>query len=524
MAENLKANESTNAWLVESQELDLANGNSATGKKITLQTAGKWLDRNIEVAAPTAKISAGEITSGNVDITTIEVGEKTGSNYAISGNGTVAAPSVVTAGFISETEGTKNTGSATVTATIAAGEVAASVSATEAGAASMAAKGFTASETATAYEVDLSTVAGSATAKADVKTSGYMTAGVETETATPVQVAVSGDGSKLYIPEADVTAAASVVTAPTVSLSHEATVKTAASGDYKVTVSGTGAKGSAKAVAQTTGVGMVSATDAAENTVDVEVAEITDEVVYIQPATVGNAAKDADLTGYVENTSVVVPSEGYLTISEGYMPATKISLDQLLEGNPDAATAIAAGDMLQGAVAYNVDGVKITGTIPTVVPAVSAEDGQTVVVPKGYVAEETPVKVANGVVKANGAVEIANFEISPAAENQTITIEEGWLEDRTITIKGSSNLDPVKSVITADDAEATVSALTVGAANVAAATVAISGTGAISGTTSAKTSQAGYSALNAETGTGVISGTASVDATLPLFVGDYILG
>lgn len=68
-------------------------------------------------------------------------------------------------------------------------------------------------------------------------------------------------------------------------------------------------------------------------------------------------------TGYTENTSVIVPSQGYLKINAGYIDNTVISLDQMLDGKTDTA-GTAEGNLLTGKIAYDVDGKKLTGTMP----------------------------------------------------------------------------------------------------------------------------------------------------------------
>lgn len=86
---------------------------------------------------------------------------------------------------------------------------------TKAGTASMSASGFTATTTATSHYVNLATTAGTASATASVNTAGW----VDDETATAsANVAVSGNGNKLYIPNGAVstTIADADLTAPKV--------------------------------------------------------------------------------------------------------------------------------------------------------------------------------------------------------------------------------------------------------------------------------------------------------------------
>lgn len=83
--------------------------------------------------------------------------------------------------------------------------------------------------------------------------------------------------------------------------------------------------------------------------------------IPIASSSLGNAAKAG--VAYTENTSVVIPSEGALYIEEGYLPATKITLDQMLEGSADQAT-IGEANILASKIAYDVDGKKLVGTMP----------------------------------------------------------------------------------------------------------------------------------------------------------------
>lgn len=83
--------------------------------------------------------------------------------------------------------------------------------------------------------------------------------------------------------------------------------------------------------------------------------------IPIVSSSLGNAAKAG--VAYTENTSVIIPSEGALYIEEGYLPATKITLDQMLEGNADQA-AIGEANILANKIAYDVDGKKLVGTMP----------------------------------------------------------------------------------------------------------------------------------------------------------------
>lgn len=90
---------------------------------------------------------------------------------------------------------------------------------------------------------------------------------------------------------------------------------------------------------------------------------VTDSNGDLITGTLANSAT-ANVT-YAENTSVAIPSQGALYINAGYYPNTMITLDQMLDGKTDTA-GTANGQILSGYVAYDVDGKKLTGTIPVI--------------------------------------------------------------------------------------------------------------------------------------------------------------
>lgn len=102
--------------------------------------------------------------------------------------------------------------------------------------------------------------------------------------------------------------------------------------------------------------------DAAEITASAATTAKTGSVYYV-PVTAGSLANSATASvTYAENTSVSIPSEGALYINEGYYPATMITLDQMLDGKADTA-GVGTDDVISGAVVYDVDGKKLTGTM-----------------------------------------------------------------------------------------------------------------------------------------------------------------
>lgn len=128
-----------NMWVVEQDNITISKAGSTSGSSVTLDTAGKFIDRDIVVEAPSASVADGQI--------------------------------------------------------------AAEVSAITAGSASISTTTMATSSTATDYYVTLNTTAGSATAKAKVSTAGYVDT-TDTVTSSASSVAVTGNGNKTYIKKA----------------------------------------------------------------------------------------------------------------------------------------------------------------------------------------------------------------------------------------------------------------------------------------------------------------------------------
>ena len=85
-------------------------------------------------------------------------------------------------------------------------------------------------------------------------------------------------------------------------------------------------------------------------------------IFTVTPGTIGTTTTDPG-TGYTENTSTVVPSGGYLTLTAGYYDATKISLATLVPNGSNVAGH--ADYLLAGKTAYDNNGVLVTGNIAT---------------------------------------------------------------------------------------------------------------------------------------------------------------
>lgn len=413
---------SNSKWIIPSQEIDLTTDQTGTGKKVTLSTAGTFLDRDIEFEAPTAKISAGAVTSGSATVSSVTVGnyDSTNKNYPVTGTKSVPAPTVDTAGYVSSSVGTKTGGTATVAATVDAATIksgSATVSDVTIGAYSVTNKNYPVTGSATisaptvttagyidstggAKETNTATVSatvapaaiksGSATISSITvgnKTSGsYPVTGSATVSAPTVTTAgyIDNTGGTKDTNSADVKATIPAASA-TVNYSGTATAPTVTAGEASadnsnqiVTAPSTTAPTSGyyvavKAIAPATTLSASTKTvntkgylgDASEISSSASVAAKTGSTYYapVEAATVGVTSSDPG-EDYAENTTAVVPSDGYLKIEEGYLPATKISLATLVPDDANiTANATGQATIRTGTTAYDKDGHLITGTM-----------------------------------------------------------------------------------------------------------------------------------------------------------------
>lgn len=82
----------------------------------------------------------------------------------------------------------------------------------------------------------------------------------------------------------------------------------------------------------------------------------------ISNGTIGTSDTDPG-NGYTENTTAVISSGGYLTLTAGYYTATKISLATLVPNGSNVAGH--ADYLLEGKTAYDNNGILVTGNIAT---------------------------------------------------------------------------------------------------------------------------------------------------------------
>lgn len=57
------ATDNTTKWTVPAQDITISSSGNTTGSTITLATAGKYVDRDIEIEAPLVEVADGAITA-----------------------------------------------------------------------------------------------------------------------------------------------------------------------------------------------------------------------------------------------------------------------------------------------------------------------------------------------------------------------------------------------------------------------------------------------------------------------------
>lgn len=417
------------------------------------------------ITAGSKTVSAGEITSGSGTATISDPGSYDSTNHTFTqtATGTIAAPSVVTAGYISDTLGTKNGNSISGSRTLDAVKVGVTVTGTAKVTPAIsrtarpsgdtwidAASGAvtTTKPTSGAYvRVDAAAKSSNLTITGKVSSAGYgTTANYLTDTAT-TQAVGSNAASATYVPikAGAATSGGASITSTTISYNSSGgnfnitgsadvgapsitagyidtanSIGTASSNPggatlsstlpkigIKANLSGTGTKApsigkhnntNVSADAATTtqpATGYYVAVNSAANTGTVTATATVSSAGYgtttsgqytttnsnaltvgaaasavtyipITPGAISASATDPGATTYANRPNVVLASGGWLKIDEGYYPATCISLATLV---PDEATtngfASFAEGMLNGVVAYDSDGTKITGEIAT---------------------------------------------------------------------------------------------------------------------------------------------------------------
>lgn len=418
------------------------------------QTAGTFVDRNIEAVVPKAV----ETVSGEGSATiTASMGAKTSGKYPITGSGSItgtATANVSTKGF---TDQTSFSGSITGTANVSGSVNAAAIKVV--GSATVKPNQATKNS---ATNINVGTVTSTQ------PTSGYyLSVDSATPNSTNIIQSTAGSTSGYVGAVADEVNASGAVTGGSTTTYFaipEAITGGAASGTLVSTITpGPTAKN-------------VNISEGYTNAKYWKVGEVTLDIAkeVTGNSTISTSGTDPGAT-YSENTSAVVPAGGYLLIGGGYVPATKISLKTLV---PDGASSnpAEAKYIAQGKMAYDSDANLITGTMP------------------------------EGSIALGGTNPTEEF-----AAGSVHTIKAGYYEnDVVIKAQDGGSTDPAVLAASAT-AEATISSASIAAKGAA---YEATGTAAITGISTASVATAGY-ASGSLTGTGTVSGTATAKFDIP---------
>lgn len=437
-------------WVI-TPSLD-TTGSKITSSKITIPTAGKFIDRDIEIEAQETSIDAGEIKAN--------------------------APTVTS------------------------------------GSASAAPTGFEASADATDYYVTVSTTAGSAKSNAGVQTAGYVVTSQTAQSSPATTVSVTGDGTKVYIPTADVTASVNSLTQPQVATTTSTTgIKTSTTDTgFSVTVTNAETNGSVKAKADGTGIGMISGsttkTSEASTINPVTTIDAVDQLtktINIQAAGTSKTDGTATATTSVSGMATTTTNTGYSVTATASTTAATASVTEGYTTGVTATTAAAEKTETKYIKAANFTNEGTSGVTYTDVssstPALAS--GDYLYINEGY----TPAR------------KISLAKLVPDDANITVDVQG----KNSFLYKDYTAYDKDGKLVTGSMQDATL-----GASGTASATVTIgapsynstsgkfdvSASGTISGTASASTTATGYAVQGTTTATGDISGSASGSTTL----------
>ena len=372
----------------------IPTGNNESGAHTVniTPTASNGTTRYITKATSSTSSGTASATAGTASASvTGMVTTTTNTGYSVSasatgGNASVTASSVTVGAGYNPSSVTASTTAKSATGTSASetkyiqkGVLSASVSSNSGGSASMAATGFTPLSSGTSsYYVTLSTSAGSVKAKASVGTEGYVKS--ETNETGATSVAVSGNGTKLYIPAGGYSGSVSshsITTTPVVTGSISGTVTnigtttkpssgTDGTNYWTITPSGsvttTGvstAKG--KATISTAGYVPTGNNESSASTVNITPTVSAGTARYILKGTITNNTSGGTSSGTVNWGSQIKIGTGYYPSDVYYTaqaaPSGNIQLTQATSTNVSAyATATVRG------VTAAISGGALSGT------------------------------------------------------------------------------------------------------------------------------------------------------------------
>lgn len=168
-------------------------------------------------------------------------------------------------------------------------------------------------------------------------------------------------------------------------------------------------------------------------------------------------------TTYVQNTSAIVPADGYLYIGEGWYPNTQISLSTLIpnDGNYSDAVLNAAktgcDQILSGYEAYSVDGEKLVGTIPILTPNTTTTYYQTTnsgygTLGPGYLSQTYYIKPGSATTPTNStplastSTTLSGTTLTvQAIVTPTVTEGGGWVSSGTAGTVKISGIVPTEA-------------------------------------------------------------------------------
>lgn len=368
--------------------------------------AGLYDSARSVVIGPASAGPKGVITSGAGTISSVTFAEGSNTNsFNISGSGTVAAPTVGTAGYVSSDSdtsigGTKNTNTATLSATVDKIIVGASVSGTTSlshslskgavgtnegwtNAASSSSAVTSTPDSGVYVKVNAGALSTTITSQGTVATAGYGTT-TKYGTSTAVSTVVSASAASIFVPIQEAGTFSASIGSVT---SSNIAVGSKSNGYYPITsdlsipatlsasTNGWFSSGTATGTKSSVTIGSLPEAEFSPNGnayVCVTAGYVplnfsTGSGGSISNATLANSATSGTSYTDISNDAPVLVSGSGLYINAGYIGNTYISLAKLV---PDSATKPSgasgyAGGLLSGYALYDETGALVSGSIQT---------------------------------------------------------------------------------------------------------------------------------------------------------------
>ena len=132
---------------------------------------------------------------------------------------------------------------------------------------------------------------------------------------------------------------------------------------------------------------------------------------------------------YTPNTTAVVPADGWLYISAGWIPNTKISLSTLIPDDGSYSNA-GSGHILSGYEAYDVNGHKLIGTIATITPDANYYTATSSAgvggLAAGYLSGARYIKTGALADVSGGALSLSNLSYSSGSSTYLTDTKTGY--------------------------------------------------------------------------------------------------